>query len=635
MKNVSAISLLIKIYLLVLSIFSVFRLMLFFTEINRLEFSFETIQNVVKAFIMGIRFDIVITGYVMILPGLFLLIQDIIIERSKFAHRFIRFWIFFLFSLAFVICAADIPYFNQFFSRFSIGAFNWMDSPRFVFNMIIEEPRYFLVVFPWVILVYLFYKFLQKIFRQDYPISKMNIAVKIFLSVIFLFLMLLGIRGRVETKSPIRTGTAYFCNDPFINQLGLNPVFTLFKSYQYQLKEKNSINNFIDEKVAIQNVQRHLSIENPLPFSPIAKKILPDTINEIKHNIVLIIMESMSAAKMQRHGNESNMTPFLDSLSYQSIYFENIYTAGKHTYSGIFSTLFSLPTIKRHHPLKSIKKYDGIASILKLLGYSTTYFTTHDSQFDNVEGFLRANDFENIISQSNYPSEEVKTVLGVPDDFMFRYSIPIINKIDKQGKPFFVTFMTGSDHGPYYIPDYFTPHTNKTETQIVEYADWSLSRFIEMASKTEWFDNTIFVFVADHGAALNVYHNMSLNYFHSPLIFYAPEILTPKLYSNIGGQIDVCPTIMGLLKQPYIKNNLGVDLINDKRPYTFFNGDDKTGVLDNEYLLIINNDNSKELYKYKGKEKTNYINEYIEKAKEMEIYIKSNLQVSYSFQSRK
>ena len=635
MKNVRAISLLVKIYLLVLSISSVFRLMLFFTEINRLEFSFETIQNVVKAFIMGIRFDVVIIGYVMILPSLFLLIQDVIVERSKFAHKFIRFWIFFLFSLAFVICAADIPYFNQFFSRFSIGAFDWMDSPRFVFNMIIEEPKYFIVVIPWVILVYLFYKFLQKIFKQDYPISKMNIAVKIFLSVIFLFLMLLGIRGRIETKSPIRTGTAYFCNDPFLNQLGLNPVFALFKSYQYQLKEKSSLNNFIDEKVAIQNVQRHLSIENPFPFSPIAKEILPDTINEIKHNIVLIIMESMSAAKMQRHGNESNITPFLDSLSYQSIYFENIYTAGKHTYSGIFSTLFSLPTLNRHHPLKSIKKYDGIASILKSLGYSTTYFTTHDSQFDNVEGFLRANDFENIISQSNYPSEEVKTVLGVPDDFMFRYSIPIINKINKQGKPFFVTFMTGSDHGPYYIPDYFMPLTEKKETQIVEYADWSLNRFIEMASATEWFNNTIFVFVADHGAALNVHHNMSLNYFHSPLIFYAPSILTPKLFSNIGGQIDVYPTIMGLLKQPYIKNNLGVDLINDKRPYTFINGDDKTGVLDNEYLLIINNDNSKELYKYKGKEKTNYIDIYSAKAKEMDIYIKSNLQVSYSFQNRK
>ena len=119
----------------------------------------------------------------------------------------------------------------------------------------------------------------------------------------------------------------------------------------------------------------------------------------------------MAAAKMKRHGNKNNLTPFLDSLSHQSLYFENIYTSGKHTFSGIFSTLFGFPTIFRQHPMKSIKHYNGISTILHHYGYTTTYFTTHDGQFDNVEGFLHANDFENIISQSQYPNNKIVTTL--------------------------------------------------------------------------------------------------------------------------------------------------------------------------------------------------------------------------------
>ncbi len=195
-------------------------------------------------------------------------------------------------------------------------------------------------------------------------------------------------------------------------------------------------------------------------------------------------MESMSAAKMERHGNTKHLTPFLDSLSHNSYYFENIYTAGIHTFNGVFSTLFSFPAIYRQNPMKesTMFKYNGIGHTLRKNGYSTTYFTTHDGQFDNIEGFLRANDFENIITLADYPSEEAKTTLGVPDDFMFEFSMPVIDKLYKENKPFFVAFMTASDHGPYYLPDYFKPKNQNIKDQMVEYADWSLRKLVSLAS---------------------------------------------------------------------------------------------------------------------------------------------------------
>lgn len=278
--------------------------------------------------------------------------------------------------------------------------------------------------------------------------------------------------------------------------------------------------------------------------------------------------------------------------------------------------------------MKKIGKFNGISNTLKKHGYQTIFFTTHDGQFDNVEGFLTNNDFERIISQKNYPYKEVKTTLGVPDDYMFRFSIPIHNELEENAAPFLSVYVTASDHGPYYIPEYFLPKVDDIKKQIVQYADWSLEKIVEISSKQTWFNNTIFVFIADHGVPLSAPYDMSLDYHHTPLIFYAPNIFdTTQTINCIGGQIDVFPTIMGLLQLPYINNTLGIDLFEETRPYIIINDDDKIGVLDNQFLLIMKEGEKSKLYEYKNHDKSNFIDKFSDKAKEMEIYAKSNMQV--------
>ena len=619
----------LKIYLLALSVFSVFRIMLFLSEFDRIDEKEVAILTIIKSFIMGVRFDIVISGYILILPTLIFLTLELIGFKSKSIKQFFFYWIYILFTIAFTVSTADIPYFNQFYDRFSVGAFEWMESYKIVISMIFQEPKYFLFIIPFILLEIVFYILLKKIFEQENETQKINFFLNTFVSLIFLAIVFLGIRGRIEEKSPIRIGTAYFSNNSFLNKLGLNPSFTLMRSYLDSKDEDNRVVKFMDDKLAIEMVQKNLGITKTQYNSPIAREVQPDTLLSAQPNVVLIIMESMSAAKMKRHGSTEELTPFLDSLSHNSIYFENIYTAGKHTFNGIFSTLFSFPALYRQHSMKTNNQYDGISTSLLKNGYSTTYFTTHDSQFDNIEGFLRSNNFQNVISQSDYPVSEVKTTLGVPDDFMFRFSIPKINELSERENPFFVTFMTTSDHSPFYVPEYFQPKAKAIESQIVQYADWSLQQFIQLASKEAWFNNTIFVFVADHGAAIDAKYDIPLNYFHTPLIIYAPEIfMANEVHEKIGSQIDVYPTVMGLIKQKYVNNTLGIDLLNEERKFTIINDDDKVGILDTDYLCIMKNNGAKlELYKYKEQDKSNYFDQEQEKALEMADYAKSNMQV--------
>lgn len=620
----------VKLYLLLLAIYFVFRVALLLLNLDRV--GETTTWEVIQAFIMGVRFDIVTIGFVIAIPTIALTICSFFGTKCRTFEQIYTIILTICFTITFGICAADIPYFDQFFDRFNITAFEWMATgdSAFVFKMIFEEPTYILMMLPVLASGFVFWYFANKILKNSTGWEMVNYTRYAIYTVLLWGLILIGMRGRLNEKSPIMVGTAYFCNNAMLNQLGLNPNFTLVRSWLDSKDPDNQSVRFMADDDAIAIVQKNLGIDDPDDDFPIARKVVGDTISN-DYNVVVVIMEGMSYNKTTHGGNTHNLTPFLDSLMDNSLSFNNCYTTGTHTYCGIYSTSVSYPVIFRNHALKRIPvlQYDGLAATLQKNGYQTAYFTTHDKEFDNVAGFLSQNGVERIVSQADYPASEVKTTLGVPDDYMFRFAIPIFDEMADNGKPFCVTMMTASDHGPYYIPDYFEPRSDELKYQITEYADWSLQCFIEMASEKPWFNNTLFVFVADHGAALDTDYSIPLSYFHTPLVFYMPSHLKAIEKESVASQMDVFPTVMGILGISYVNNTFGIDLLNEERPYVYFMGDDKYGILDKEWLFINKpSEEQRGLYRYGEKEKKNYLSEYPEVAAEMQKYGESSWQVS-------
>lgn len=636
--KIKEIQYIVNIYLQSILYFTIFRFLLFFQEWKQVEIlpKEETVSLMFQSFFMGFRFDTVISGYLLALPFLVLSICQILKIQKPFVFKSVYYFTTVAYLLAFAICAMDIPYFHQFYARFSVSAFTWMETPSFVAKMIFQDISSWWTLFPFLIISY-FFTIKNKELAKKYLLNTSNEAFDVknhyFISIgsflIFGGLIFLGIRGRVAIKSPIRVGTAFFSNYPFPNKLGLNPNFTFIRSWLDTKDERQKEASFMDDEDALKIVNKvlDLKLDNNLS-SPVARNVDFPDIESPKHNIVIILMESMSAAKMGVFGNPNNLTPFLDSIAQRGYFYNDFYSVGTHTFSGIYGTLMSLPTVKRQHPFRGteIHKYSGIASTLKQHDYETIYFTTHDDQFDNIGGVLKANDFDKIISQIDYPNNKVETTLGVPDDYMFEFSLPIINEINDRGTPFCAVFMTASDHTPFFVPTYFKAKNKEKKQQIVEYADWSLEKFITLSAKEKWFDNTIFVFLGDHGVPIRVKYELPLNYHHIPLIFYAPSILSPNKFSNLGNQMDVFPSIMEMLKLPYVNNTLGVSLLNKKSPYTFFNADDKFGVLSKEYFLISKNDGNKVFYR--RNELNNIYGSNKEKADSMDIYAKSMFQTA-------
>lgn len=629
----------VKLYLLLLAIYFAFRVALLLLNLDRL--GETTAWEVIQAFVMGVRFDIVTIGFVIAIPTIALTICSFWCTKCRIFEKIYTIVLTVCFTITFGICAADIPYFDQFFDRFNITAFEWMATGDsvFVFKMIFEEPTYILMMLPVLGAGFVFWYFCNKILKNSTGWEEVNYWRYGIYTVLLWGLVFIGMRGRLNEKSPIMVGTAYFCNNAMLNQLGLNPNFTLARSYLDSKDPDNQSVSFMSDYDAIKNVQEYLGIETPNPDFPIARTrdfstTLGSSRNDMRpndYNVIVVIMEGMSYNKTSHGGNTQNLTPFLDSLMDNSLSFNNCYTTGTHTYCGIYSTSVSYPVIFRNQALKRIPvlQYDGLAATLQKNGYQTVYFTTHDKEFDNVAGFLSQNGVERIVSQADYPVAEVKTTLGVPDDYMFRFAMPIFDEMASNNRPFCATMMTASDHGPFYVPDYFEPRSEDIRYQITEYADWSLRRFIEMASERPWFDNTLFVFVADHGAVLDTDYSIPLSYFHTPLVFYMPKHLQAVENGSIASQMDVFPTVMGVLGKNYVNNTFGIDLLKEERRFVYFMGDDKYGVLDDEWLFINKpSEGQRGLYRYSEKEKKNYITEHPEIAEEMQKYGESSWQVS-------
>lgn len=300
-------------------------------------------------------------------------------------------------------------------------------------------------------------------------------------------------------------------------------------------------------------------------------------------------MESMSAELLGHFGNPEQLTPFLDSIAVRSLCFNRFFSAGTHTNHAIHSVLYSYPALMKRNSMKGavIPFFAGLPTILQDNGYRTLFFMTHESQYDNMNGYLRTNGFDRIFAQEDYPKDKVVNSFGVQDDFLYQYALPILTETADEGQPFFAVLLSISNHPPYVIPKDFKTHSNTDEHRIVEFADHALKEFIDKAKQQEWFDNTIFVFVGDHGKIVGTPRSdMPLSFNHVPLFIYSPSFIEPRQIEDLGGQVDIAPTVLGLLNIDYTDNGFGVNLLQEKRKAAFFTSDDAIGCVNDSLFYI-------------------------------------------------
>lgn len=576
------------IYLTGMASFTLCRLILLYRNLALLDFGADNSSEWIwRALLMGVRFDNVVSGYLLSLPVLLLLAGQIFPRLHRIAAQISKWWITAAYALAIMMCVGDIPFFEQFRIRLNAVMFNYIDDDMtFVVRMVGGQWQYMLFSIAAVAVAAIFALFNLRLAKRwtldNFRRSHRPTAIMLL---VVLCIIPFSIRGRLSHKSPIRVGTAYISNNAFINQLGLNPVFTLMRSTldmsgsELQVHDSGRARAFAAWELGRdKSFGRHFEArETPVD------------------NLVVILMESNTADRLRSEGDTAGLLPCLDTLTGKGLYFRNAYSTGIHTYNGVYSTLTSFPSYLNKHTMKEsiIPQLNSIPELMMHEGMSTIFFTTHDAQFDNMSGFVMGNGISRIVSEPAYDDNEVVSTLGVPDHVMYDKALQLLDGEHEAGRRFCAVLLTSSNHPPYNVPDtsWFTPSTDNPAMQVVEYADRAMQRFIASAAKREWFSRTLFVITADHGKAIRNDFAIPLSYNHIPLLFYSPGNIVPELRDDPVSQMDIMPTAADMLGMEFVNTTLGINLVRERRRIVPFSTDDCLAAIDNDYLYVYDNPN--------------------------------------------
>lgn len=287
---------------------------------------------------------------------------------------------------------------------------------------------------------------------------------------------------------------------------------------------------------------------------------------EIKKNVVLITVESLSEEFMKHYGNQNNITPFLDQLAEESLFFTNLYATGNRTVRGLEAVTLCLPptpgesVVKR----KDNKNKFTTGSVFQSKGYSTKFLYGGDAYFDNMQDFFGGNGYDIVDKSSLNPNEiTFSNIWGVCDEDMAKKAIQVMNDEAKTGKPFFNHWMTVSNHRPFTYPEgkISISGTAKSREGGVMYTDYALKQFFEMAKREAWFKNTVFVIIADHCASSSGKTELPMDKYRIPAFIYAPGFIQPQKVDKLVSQIDIMPTVLGILNFKYKSKFFGKNVL--------------------------------------------------------------------------
>ena len=424
------------------------------------------------------------------------------------------------------------------------------------------------------------------------------------LTLLGVFAVLLAISLSFAEKINLKKGNI------FQQEIAANGMVKFYEAFSNNTLDFFTFYPTVDQKTAEKNTLL------PLGTTTLNRTITSEK-PELQKNVVLISIESLSAAYMKAYGYEESVTPFLDQLAQKSLFFTNLYATGNRTVRGLEALTLCIPPTAGESVIKREKENKNkftTGSVFKSKGYSVKYLYGGYSYFDNMKDFYGGNGYE-IVDRDNFTPEEITfaNVWGVCDEDMAKKAISEMNKDYKAGKPFFHHWMTVSNHRPFTYPEgkIDIPADSKSRKGGVKYTDYSIMKFFEMAQKQPWFKNTVFVIVADHCSSSAGKTELPMDKYRIPAMIYAPEFVAPQKFSQVTSQIDVMPTVLGLLNFKYQSKFLGQDVFSKNFvPRAYIATYQDLGFIKDNYLTVISPTKKIKQYQLVQKPNTNTTTEF-------------------------
>lgn len=506
-------------------------------------------------------------GWTLILPGRHFRATW---HRSVFWTVCFVFW----FGQTFILFT-EYFFFEEFRSRFNTVAVDYLQYPKEVFVNIWDSYHVGFVLCAcavpaaaWVWAARRFFAPLWEGPTGDRP-GLLRWAGAAALAGALTPLLLIGGSLAGIMHSPVHFGPAHISSERTLNEIANNGDIAFFEAAVTHNLDYHAFYRTMDRADAYRRARQLLNSADTTfqPGETIRRTVAGDP-SKPRLNVIIFLEESLGSEFWGSLGRkEPTLTPEMDKLAAEEgLLFTNIYASGNRTVRGMEGVLSSFPPL----PGESIVKRDlsdnveTLARVLKRDGYSTLFLYGGRGVFDGMRSFAVRNGYDRFIEQKHFEHPTFTTIWGVCDEDLYRRTLEECAGLSKQGKPFFATVLSVSNHKPYTYPKgkiAEDPEERRREN-VVKYSDYALGQFFKAAKREPLWTNTIFVVVADHGARVYGQQSIPIYSYEIPLLIAGPAAASRPLRPGIlGCSLDVGPTILGLIGRPYESLFFGQDLL--------------------------------------------------------------------------
>ena len=477
----------------------------------------------------GLSLDLSTSFYIFILPFL-LTIISLWVRVPRWVYRVYYVIAAVLLALAFV---ADTSLYEFWLFKLDASCLQYLETPTeamasvSVWYVLLRILSFLLIAF----LIYWVYDFLTAPFS---PLTTKNSLIGTVVALLFIPLMIIGIRGGLD-ESTTNIGQVYFSQNQFLNHSAVNPFFSFFASFEktasnnvtYHFMEDEECEKIVSELYNTQSIDIDTLLSTQQP------------------NIIVILLESCGGQFTEISGR-TDITPNLNRLAKEGIYFTNCYGNSWRTDRGTLCTWSGYPSFPTMSVMKIPSKSRTMPNIARTLqeerGYHTHYLYGGDINFTNMRSYLVSGGFSNLTWKEDYTSDEQKSAKwGVRDDITFETLYQLTTTMPQ---PYLIGYSTLSSHSPWDVPIH---HFDDEVLNAFYYLDQCVGNFIERLRKSPAWDNTLVVMLPDHGIFYQDIDESNPLLNHIPMIWVGGAVKEPRRVEQICNQTDLPATLLGQL----------------------------------------------------------------------------------------
>ena len=509
------------------------------------------VSDWIRLFSGGFRIDISTLCYLLILPAFLHSVLAGPNPIGKIWQFILRTWLtaggWFLVYME----AATVPYIHEYDLRPNRIFVEYLVYPKEVFSMLWAgyKPELFIGLAVSVLTGVFMWKATGRWFRNlSYPKWRYRPAIALALAA----LCFLGARNSLGHR-PMNPAMVSFSTDPLVNDLALNSSYSLIFAVTQMENEVSSMKLYprMDKAKVIDTIRSQSELASDAFFTDQYPTLAyHKATGTTRKNIVILLLESHGAQFVKALGGK-DLSPNMDSLVHEGWAFTNLYATGTRSVRGIEAVTAGFPPTPSRSTVKlgkSQTRFFTIADVLKKQGYVTQFIYGGESHFDNMKHFFLGNGFTDIQDRPTFSNPEYVGSWGVSDEDLFKKADQQFTRFAKENKPFFSLVFTSSNHSPFEFPKGRITPVNQpvaTRENAVKYADYALGRFFETAKRSTYWDNTVFLVIADHDDRTYGNQIVPVSHFHIPAIITGGGI-APRMDDRLVSQIDMPVTLLSL-----------------------------------------------------------------------------------------